>query len=399
MGKYNFKVSSSFTANPERLAAIDALNKFKADILGKEKYEAIFRDHLKSLEKRVDAHQDEWVVRVELGKHAYLAGLDSEPTAEDIEEIKEMLKADLRKSRESAAAIEQEDKSIMGFKYSTIGGVFTTSGAIKALQGTQNSYARIRERKIPHPMFKTNFVGVELEFFCKQRRGDLEKILADAGLASFANVKEDVSIKPTDARPYGHEVTLLCKEEFLVATLTKLCGVLKSPLVDADVNESCGLHVHLDMRNRSHETAYFNFVKALPLLNKLIPKTRINNRYCRTNTDETYEQFMRNDNQDYRRRQAVNGEAYSKYKTIEIRMHSGSLNSTKIINWCLLLANIAAVPTKISSPISTVAELQAKVATVRPSLANYLTQRMIQLGNITTTEEDSVDATVFEVAV
>ena len=41
-----------------------------------------------------------------------------------------------------------------------------------------------------------------------------------------------------------------------------------------------------------------------------------------------------------RRRQAINPMSYSEHKTIEVRLHSASVNSTKINNWISILLAI-----------------------------------------------------------
>jgi hypothetical protein len=75
------------------------------------------------------------------------------------------------------------------------------------------------------------------------------------------------------------------------------------------------------------------FRNAVGMLGYLVPKSRRNNRYCRIGVSG------RRDGAD--RYYAVNATALNKYQTIEIRLHSGTVDYGKISRWtelCYLIS-------------------------------------------------------------
>lgn len=127
---------------------------------------------------------------------------------------------------------------------------------------------------------------------------------------------------------FGLEFKVMFRENDF-KTLESVCKWLKSKR--AIVNKTCGLHVHLDARKYTDKTVKNlanRFGAALPFLSKMVPESRVNNRYCQN-------QVSFND-----RYSAVNGESYYKHKTLEIRLHTGSTDFDKIRNWVRLLSHI-----------------------------------------------------------
>ena len=76
----------------------------------------------------------------------------------------------------------------------------------------------------------------------------------------------------------GHELSVLFKEKDLTSTLKYLKKDLLA--IQASVNKTCGLHVHLDMRERGVAGSYSRLVKAQSLLFKLVDKSRHSNSFC-----------------------------------------------------------------------------------------------------------------------
>lgn len=101
------------------------------------------------------------------------------------------------------------------------------------------------------------------------------------------------------------------------------------------VNASCGMHIHLDQRDVSYLTASKRakrLIKALPALKLLVAPSRLGNNYCNEN------QPIRGDDTQYRhssnRYRMVNFlPAYDEHKTIEVRLHGGTLDFWKILGW------------------------------------------------------------------
>lgn len=111
------------------------------------------------------------------------------------------------------------------------------------------------------------------------------------------------------------------------------------------VDKTCGLHVHVDMRDLSEEQAmrvYERLVTLSRWFRRLVPPSRLRNRYCRWRANNT-------PNTD--RYCAFNFHAYRRFKTIEFRMQGnfnpqggrvpGHLNMLAIENWALVCAHAA----------------------------------------------------------
>lgn len=142
------------------------------------------------------------------------------------------------------------------------------------------------------------------------------------------HVSEDGSLYNDGEGYFGIEVKVLTQYKDM-SNLKQICELLNE--CGAMVDSTCGLHVHLDMRNTRDETRnrlVKNLVNALPLLKLMMPNSRLNNQYCREGTSNTARHVM------------VNRQALSKFGTIEMRLHSGSTSYEKISEWCNILMSI-----------------------------------------------------------
>lgn len=153
----------------------------------------------------------------------------------------------------------------------------------------------------------------------------LKLAFTEAGLPDI-EIKEDGSIKEDDGH-YPVEITF----SFSINNfekVEKVCKVLNK--LGARVNSSCGMHVHIDQRKNLKTTAReqaMRLVTALPMLQRLVPQTRVENTYCKDNYGSLYSD----------RYYAINWAAYSSHNTIEVRLHSATTNAEKIIQWVRLL--------------------------------------------------------------
>lgn len=132
-------------------------------------------------------------------------------------------------------------------------------------------------------------------------------------------------------------------EAVICAPENKIKGVLKKLLTiineDAEgyVNKSCGLHVHLDMRNRNVSKSYRRLFHNKEFLFKMLPDSRLfENRYCQPNEHSSFISEKKRED----RYLHFNPTAYDKYRTLEIRMHTGTINYNKITNWIDLLVSV-----------------------------------------------------------
>lgn len=183
------------------------------------------------------------------------------------------------------------------------------------------------------PQTKDNYIGVEIEFFCDLDREDLSFKLYEAGLGKHVCLKEDGSINQDDGT-FDHEVCILAKEKDIYSVVKDVSEVLR--LSNAKVNKSCGLHVHLDMRSRDHEIAFHNLICSQNVLYAMNPFSRQAGTYCKRVETKDFKVAASGD-----RYFGINATAFAKHKTIEIRIHSGTIMDEKINNWIKLLLAIS----------------------------------------------------------
>lgn len=178
-------------------------------------------------------------------------------------------------------------------------------------------------------------------------------------------IKHDGSLSDDDG--HGVELTILFNSSHGFEPLIKLCKVLKD--AGCYVNKTCGLHVHLDARHLTVKkvTAIGESIgNALPVLKWLVPESRHKNHYCELGVSG-----IRGE-----RYYAVNLTAFRKYKTIEIRLHSGTINAEKITNWIQLLKLLGAA--KLKEKIYSFQDL-VDIPGVTDTLVEYMDKRITEL--------------------
>ena len=130
--------------------------------------------------------------------------------------------------------------------------------------------------------------------------------------------------------------------------LEKVCWVLD--LCNAKVNDTCGLHVHMDAAEFDLSTwknLILTYKRLEGVIDNFMPRSRRNNRYCKglsaiTETSiknarsisDLRTAFLHN------RYHKVNLEAYARHRTVEFRQHGGSTNFTKMSAWIHFLAKM-----------------------------------------------------------
>jgi len=175
-------------------------------------------------------------------------------------------------------------------------------------------------------------IGVEIEYYPESRldkyKKPLENVVDDGSLAD----KGQEIRRLTWAGPGG-----------------RLRSILKMNLA-GKVDKRCGLHVHIDARHLgkngllSAVDTYERCILFYPFLKKLVPESRLDNRYCRWENNCVDS----NNFQSRERYCAINYLAYSEHGTFEFRCQGGSTNVLKIETWSLLcqwIVNFCAVRT------------------------------------------------------
>lgn len=188
------------------------------------------------------------------------------------------------------------------------------------------------------------FVGIEIECFGEYDKQDMATAFTEAGLAKYVSIGSDGSISWSRDVDEGRDNTMdlelrvLIPQREVSQKMPEICAVLKR--FNCRVNKSCGLHVHLDCRNtvgRDVKQAFRRLSCAQNLFFAMVPQSRRDNQYCRRTKQRTFPQYPSDEN----RYQAINPVAYARHKTLEVRLHSGTVSAEKITRWVELLVAVA----------------------------------------------------------
>lgn len=394
MRKFKVKIKEFLPNIQTRDMLIDMYNKiksFKSIKTNNDKFaKKILQLELHSLRNsyRYDYATKFYHVTVSLGPHKQDKLFSWYPESADINILKNELMTRLRGDRDARKRLEYTDRSFNGVQYATVGGTFTGTNSVINLMGSDEYKNRIFKAKKPYD--KNKYVGVELELVCSVDRNRLNELFQEAKLSGFVYVKHDGSIHVENPGEYEHEVTLIAKQDSIFNIIERVCSVLNSSEVRAYVNNSCGLHVHLDMRNRNSSICYSNLVMCLPILSSMVPKNRVESeharRYCGLNKYNTLDEELETRN----RYRAINAQSLTTHKTLEVRLHSGSTNVKKIKNWIRLLIAIVEKPDAVNEKVTI--DTLPLYFNVDGELVNYINKRINKFQTIdVTTKQDNID--------
>ncbi len=236
------------------------------------------------------------------------------------------------------------------------------------------------ENKVPST--KHRYIGLEIEFFAPWEFSNLAQELADSDIAEYCTLTTDGSIEiPYDeledqggSDPWGwndFELKVLCKQMELPRVMRLVSRFLRK--FKARVNESCGLHVHLDMRDRDPDTAFQRLKNAQVALFAAGGSQRMHSGYARP------VKFLlgRDITNHY---SAINaGDALERHNTIEVRIHEATLSGTRIVRWVDLLISVMRA-SRLTAPVRTLAELKS-VVNLPEHVLSYLERKHLQLVN------------------
>ena len=225
------------------------------------------------------------------------------------------------------------------------------------MQGLTNTAAQAAATIAPaiDYAFNRNF-GVEIEA-CNCTRERLARELTAAGI----NVKvegynhtdhTDHRKLITDSSLSGNNtfelVSPILHGEQGLEELEKVCWVLD--LCNAKVNDTCGLHVHMDAAEFDLSTwknLILTYKRLEGVIDNFMPHSRRNNHYCKALTAITENSIKHARNIGelraaffHNRYHKVNLEAYARHRTVEFRQHGGSTNFTKMSAWIHFLAKM-----------------------------------------------------------
>lgn len=206
------------------------------------------------------------------------------------------------------------------------------------------------------PENNANHIGVEIEFCASISEENLALQLFRSGLHKFTELKKDGSLRPI-AGEHGYELAMIFREGNYKKELKRVCSFLESIKATA-TDRRCGLHVHLDMRKRNKELVYHNLVSAQNALWRIVDPRRYDGEFCRIVKDKKFPKSFTGDRQE--RYKTINAASYFRHKTLEIRMHEGSIDFASISNWIDVLLKIANYKKKVVGQIQELEKLKKR---------------------------------------
>jgi hypothetical protein len=262
---------------------------------------------------------------------------------DSIKKFERLLANKIRSMRSSRRSINYEHKVLFGMiEAKKVGGVYLKENSLLAAYEEMMKTTLETDKKPSDP--KATYVGIEIEFIYTGDYEALKKLLIEKKLHRYICLKEDGSLRAChNTNGYrGKELTLICKTTEVEDVLKKLDSVFLNPKIDGFANRSCGLHVHLDVRNRNADMVFKNLVRIQNILRASQPVGRINNVHCRPNSsDDLDKESMERGSSRHERYSVVNGLSYAKHKSIEVRVHEGTVDCEAIYNWVEFLNAIA----------------------------------------------------------
>lgn len=262
---------------------------------------------------------------------------------ETVAGLRETLKAQVAKSR-TARRTAHEDQTFghVNFNGRRLPVTLLRSQSEEARKrGTVADWKVLAVKTDYGPLGGRPHVGVEIECGVDRSEDDLRRDFAKAGIGTKVSVTYDGSVH-VDGRT-AVEVRVCDAQERIAETLRKVCAVLSD--ASAKVNKTCGLHVHLDMRKREWRACYTKLYRMLPWLYAIVSESRRSGnegrQFCKRNGPHP---------PDGDRYYALNVESVRHHNTLEVRLHHGTTDPTKIINWVFLLTRIVDGPDLKQTP-------------------------------------------------
>lgn len=320
---------------------------------GKDKTDSNMKKNWKEIEN-LRARAPNFKVKVILPKHSREFIFDKKEipdvsNEEAVQKFKSRLAFMVRSARQELKIFnpkEVKTTDIFGVGIERRGGVFTEAGSL--LKAYEESL-KIGLKTPKKPVDKiANYVGIEIEFIYKGDQSALDLLLIKQKLNRYVDLTTDGSVKACHSQTgyQSAEMRVLCKMRDVASVLSRLANVFNHPKIDAYTNRTCGLHVHVDMRNRAVNFSYKNFVRVQNLLRGSQPVGRISNTHCKANTKDTLDIVAGEETERY---SVVNAAAFKKHQTLEIRIHEGTTNCEDILNWVNFIDAVASHTSEIPS--------------------------------------------------
>jgi hypothetical protein len=249
------------------------------------------------------------------------------------------------------------------------GRVFKESGEVLRMYVEKNLKS-LYDDKIPVEPKK--YIGIELEFCAPIKQNEFAIKLFHKGIHKYAQLKKDGSLRPKEEEgENGYELAILLEETNYKKRLKEIINTLKEVGAVAQ-DRRAGLHVHIDMRKRKRDLVYSNLVACQHALLSIVDPKRHDNEFCRTVRSRKFPTEFTGERTE--RYKTINAAAFYKYKTLEVRMHEGSVDYVQITNWVDLLIKIANYNKKLKSSVYKISSLKKRIA-LNKKLHDYIQDR------------------------
>lgn len=265
------------------------------------------------------------------------------------------------------------------------------------------------ESKRPPDDFKGLWRSVEFEtiFTSQVALEEFIRAVRAKGLTKFVTVKEDNSLRTDedDKHALRKEIVVTYKagDEHI---LRYVCEQMDNPKLRqtshdgrdvgrAYVNNTCGTHVHFDMRvvpgattpaeaEKQVKQYGARLARCVPALKMILPKSRRNNQFCLNAINDMggvkEKQNADPHHIDKDRYAFINLKSYRRHETIEIRGHSGTLNADKLLNWIALCEKIMTTRIRFKSETHEIRNPLdlIKAYKLDDKLADYVQERFLK---------------------
>lgn len=290
------------------------------------------------------------------------------------EKIGTELRKAIRNKRRDSKKLNVVTKDIGGgLTLEKLGNVMTKSGKFLELN---EKYATVIIKDHKKPTTNDNYVGIEIEMLAPKSIELMQKEFIKARLHRYVNIGTDGSIRSDISGMTAMELRVCLPENLLGSHLKQITEVLRKN--DCYANRSCGMHVHIDMRNRDPELCYRNFFKVQDIMLQAQPQARRTNHYCQPNKEATKKlaDFSAKGDDTVRRR-AINTDSYYKndMKTIEIRIHEGATKFKDIYNWVSFLTSTASLTSDLPKVVKNINDLK-EMNYLNDLVINHLNERI-----------------------
>jgi hypothetical protein len=148
--------------------------------------------------------------------------------------------------------------------------------------------------------------------------------------------------------------------------IERLCQFARNN--DWEVDDSCGLHIHLDARNESSDSlkaAACAYLATYDVWSQFVDSDRLDNHYCGASNMDCDTAASYSDFNDFayasHRYDWINFSAYRRHSTFEVRLHHGSLNAKEICNW--VRGHTTFMDWAVKQPVSGIVGRFAKLST------------------------------------